>query len=266
MTAGRTPGEAARLLPCPFCGSQPESIDIGFDVVSCPSCGIEGPVSPYHTKVESWNRRATSPPAADAQARPVAHFLNDARAGAPHHYTQVALEFIGTEGVFPLYEHPAAANGKTLYDALGEQRIDRIADTVIRGMEGGIRGFCRTWGWQDFARELLRACAVSDSAADAQAEDAQEIRDRNDWQELQAEHERQLDDLYQRLTDASVNDQDAERWRYLKGRAYTAVLPHGNRLNGSRVAWIIPFHTGASFEEAIDAARAAQAGADRADG
>jgi len=54
-------------------------------------------------------------------------------------------------------EEPVAPGTRTLYDELGEERIDRIADIVIRGMEGGLRGFMKTWGWHTFARELLRA-------------------------------------------------------------------------------------------------------------
>lgn len=34
---------------------------------------------------------------------PAAYFLNDAPEGSPPHYAQVAAEYIGTEGVFPLY-------------------------------------------------------------------------------------------------------------------------------------------------------------------
>lgn len=44
-----------------------------------------------------------------AAHRPVAHFLNNAADGEPPHYAQVAAEYIGTKGVFPLYAHPAAA-------------------------------------------------------------------------------------------------------------------------------------------------------------
>ena len=44
-----------------------------------------------------------------AAPRPVAHFLNNAADGEPPHYAQVAAEFIGTEGVIPLYAHPPRA-------------------------------------------------------------------------------------------------------------------------------------------------------------
>ena len=43
--------------------------------------------------------------------------------------------------------------------ALTDERIDHIADLVARGMPDGIRGFCKTWGWQQFARALLQDCA-----------------------------------------------------------------------------------------------------------
>ena len=43
--------------------------------------------------------------------------------------------------------------------ALTEERIDEIADFVIRSLPDGIRGFCRTWGYQQFAKALLDDCA-----------------------------------------------------------------------------------------------------------
>lgn len=42
---------------------------------------------------------------------------------------------------------------------ISDERIDAIADLVIKGMPDGIRGFMRGWGWQHFARELLDVCA-----------------------------------------------------------------------------------------------------------
>ncbi len=35
------------------------------------------------------------------------------------------------------------------------ERIDHIADLVVKGMPDGLRGFCKTWGWQQFARALF---------------------------------------------------------------------------------------------------------------
>lgn len=36
-----------------------------------------------------------------------------------------------------------------------DQEIDRIADLTIKAMPDGIRGFMKTWGWQQFARTLM---------------------------------------------------------------------------------------------------------------
>lgn len=43
-------------------------------------------------------------------------------------------------------------------EPLTDERIDRIADITVRGMENGLRGFMTVWGWQHFARNLLDAC------------------------------------------------------------------------------------------------------------
>lgn len=52
--------------------------------------------------------------------------------------------------------------------------------------------------------------------------------------------------------------QDAERYRWLRAEAYEAVVPHGNRLNGQRTAWITKLHPGPTFDAAIDAAMGEQ--------
>ena len=52
--------------------------------------------------------------------------------------------------------HSAAATQPV---ELSDERIDYIADTIVRGMPDGIRGFCKTWGWRQFSRALLEACA-----------------------------------------------------------------------------------------------------------
>jgi hypothetical protein len=42
---------------------------------------------------------------------------------------------------------------------LTDERIDAIAETVIKGMPDGLNGFLKTWGWRQFARALLEDCA-----------------------------------------------------------------------------------------------------------
>ena len=44
-------------------------------------------------------------------------------------------------------------------EALSDERIDHIADITARGMPDGILGFCRSWGYRQFARALLEDCA-----------------------------------------------------------------------------------------------------------
>ena len=43
---------------------------------------------------------------------------------------------------------------------LSDDRIDYIADVVVKGMPEGISGFCRSWGWRQFARAILEDCGV----------------------------------------------------------------------------------------------------------
>jgi hypothetical protein len=48
---------------------------------------------------------------------------------------------------------------------LTDEQIDRIADNCAKAMPDGIRGFCKTWGWRQFARELLDVCSGHERAA-----------------------------------------------------------------------------------------------------
>ena len=54
-----------------------------------------------------------------------------------------------------LYARPVPAQAVPMSD----ERIDAIAESVIKGMPDGILGFMRTWGYQQFARALLEVCA-----------------------------------------------------------------------------------------------------------
>lgn len=42
--------------------------------------------------------------------------------------------------------------------ALSDERIDAIADIVIKGMPDGARGWLSSWGYRQFARALLDDC------------------------------------------------------------------------------------------------------------
>lgn len=58
MAPDPTKPDAVALLPCPFCGAQPDARDIGPEWVECPSCGCAGPADPYRSREDAWNRRA----------------------------------------------------------------------------------------------------------------------------------------------------------------------------------------------------------------
>lgn len=58
---------------------------------------------------------------------------------------------------------------------ISDERIDYIAELVVKGMPEGIQGFCKSWGWRQFARALLgdcrghyRAPEVAETASSAQ--------------------------------------------------------------------------------------------------
>ena len=56
----------AELMPCPFCGTQPDECDIGQFVVECPSCAIVGPASDNSTAARrAWNTRWGTPAGAE---------------------------------------------------------------------------------------------------------------------------------------------------------------------------------------------------------
>jgi hypothetical protein len=48
------------------------------------------------------------------------------------------------------------------------ERIDYIAELVIKGMPDGLRGFTKVWGWQQFARALLDVVAPAAARVDVE--------------------------------------------------------------------------------------------------
>lgn len=54
---------------------------------------------------------------------------------------------------------PAEEPKPTAEQVLTDERIDHIADLVIKAMPDGLQGFTRSWGWRQFGRALLQDCA-----------------------------------------------------------------------------------------------------------
>ena len=74
MTEQTQPTDA-ELMPCPFCGTQPDECDIGQFVVECPSCAIVGPASDNSNAARrAWNTRWGTPAGA---GEPVAYLHDD---------------------------------------------------------------------------------------------------------------------------------------------------------------------------------------------
>lgn len=44
---------------------------------------------------------------------------------------------------------------------LTDERIDYIADVVVKGMPDGLQGFMKSWGWRQFARAILEDCGIN---------------------------------------------------------------------------------------------------------
>lgn len=66
---------------------------------------------------------------------------------------QAAIPRIGAN----VTAQPAKPREQSLADVLGTDRIASIAESVTDSMPDGILGFCKTWGWQQFAQKLLEA-------------------------------------------------------------------------------------------------------------
>lgn len=56
--------------------------------------------------------------------------------------------------------HQLRANAASARNAeLTDERIDYIADLVVKGMPDGIQGFLKSWGWRQFARAIIEDCS-----------------------------------------------------------------------------------------------------------
>lgn len=84
---------------------------------------------------------------------------------------EAGLEFAGADQMKPTGDfvptpllalravRAAIAQAEAPPKTLTDEQIDRIAENCAKSMPDGIRGFCVTWGWRQFARELLDVCA-----------------------------------------------------------------------------------------------------------
>lgn len=117
-------------------------------------------VTPEVARLAEERRRAL-----EAIAEMVGDRTLDERGRATYSFDSWGLEAFARELAAKQDAAPTSASTVpewiSLYDQLGEDRIDKIADFTVRGMEDGIRGFMKTWGWQQFSRELLKACEVA---------------------------------------------------------------------------------------------------------
>lgn len=80
----------------------------------------------------------------------------------------------------PHPQEPARVGGVPMSD----ERIDHIADLVVKGMPDGIQGFLKSWGWRQFARAILADCAGHYAAPQAPADvvrDAERYRWLRSW-------------------------------------------------------------------------------------
>jgi hypothetical protein len=82
--------------------------------------------------------------------RLAAHFVNDAPEGATPHFSQVGARFAEESDVFPLYFAP---HESTSGDGAARLSTARISE-LWNGMPGGHGGFCKQWGYYQFAQAV----------------------------------------------------------------------------------------------------------------
>lgn len=89
-------------------------------------------------------------PSVNSPFRLASYFANEAPDGAKPHYSQVAEEFSHFPDVFPLYFAPTDSPSVEQPARLTRDRISEIWE----GMPGGFAGFCKQWGYQQFAQAI----------------------------------------------------------------------------------------------------------------
>lgn len=154
--------DAPELKPCPFCGHIPNRKMWGEDkfvMLVCPegsACKSSGLGTGYllgneEAAINAWNRRAPTP--------------------APQGPTDTELEAIRESFDWDGWMSPSAAqrafaravlarfgSPQTALQPLTDEQIDVVAE----GMPGGIQGFLKSWGYRQFAREILNLRAMPD--------------------------------------------------------------------------------------------------------
>lgn len=150
-------------------------------------------------------------------------------------------------------EAPAAdAQAKTLTD----EQIDRIAENCAKGMPDGIQGFCKTWGWRQFARELLDVCAGYERAASRPLPAIESEAGRQDAAKVSANPS---------ATAPSERDQPADQSQAKQQHEHTNDLHTGNAAQGNQL-WPAGRTMGSGPADVLAEAIAEQADQMRLDG